>query len=141
MTLGKYCYSFNLSLVEFFNQERRHGILADTITSRCRFLKANKICMSIIIFVLLISVLMSEEKASRVLGIVFCCFVLCWTPFFLLNLVTSVCEVNILKGNRMQILQNLTICLESCTRTEIFSISDRIFRPSVRVLIWIIDLF
>ncbi|XP_023345216.1 5-hydroxytryptamine receptor 1F [Eurytemora carolleeae] len=40
----------------------------------------------------LVSNTVSEDKASRVLGIVFCCFILCWTPFFVMNLVTSVCE-------------------------------------------------
>ena len=33
----------------------------------------------------------SEEKATRVLGIVFFTFVLCWAPFFTLNLVLAAC--------------------------------------------------
>ena len=33
----------------------------------------------------------SEEKASRVLGVVFSTFVFCWAPFFILNLVVGVC--------------------------------------------------
>ncbi|KAK7582115.1 hypothetical protein V9T40_013560 [Parthenolecanium corni] len=33
----------------------------------------------------------TEQKASKVLGLVFFSFVLCWTPFFLLNIVFAVC--------------------------------------------------
>ena len=33
----------------------------------------------------------SEEKASRVLGVVFSTFVVCWAPFFVLNLVLGLC--------------------------------------------------
>ena len=33
------------------------------------------------------SATVSEEKASRVLGVVFSTFVVCWAPFFVLNLV------------------------------------------------------
>ncbi|GFX13241.1 5-hydroxytryptamine receptor 2B [Trichonephila clavipes] len=29
---------------------------------------------------------MNEQKATKVLGIVFFCFVICWTPFFILNI-------------------------------------------------------
>ena len=34
----------------------------------------------------------SEEKATRVLGIVFFTFILCWAPFFTLNIVSSSCS-------------------------------------------------
>ena len=34
---------------------------------------------------------MSEEKASRVLGVVFSTFVICWAPFFIMNLVVVTC--------------------------------------------------
>ncbi|XP_077280812.1 5-hydroxytryptamine receptor 2A [Temnothorax americanus] len=33
----------------------------------------------------------TEEKASKVLGLVFCTFVLCWSPFFLLNIFIAAC--------------------------------------------------
>ena len=33
----------------------------------------------------------SEEKASRVLGVVFCTFVICWAPFFIMNFVVGLC--------------------------------------------------
>ena len=33
----------------------------------------------------------SEKKASRVLGVVFFTFVICWAPFFMMNLVLVVC--------------------------------------------------
>jgi len=33
----------------------------------------------------------SEEKASRVLGVVFSTFVICWAPFFIMNLVVVAC--------------------------------------------------
>ncbi|XP_050431907.1 5-hydroxytryptamine receptor 2C isoform X2 [Adelges cooleyi] len=33
----------------------------------------------------------TEQKASKVLGVVFFTFVLCWSPFFLLNIVFAVC--------------------------------------------------
>ena len=34
----------------------------------------------------------TEQKASKVLGIVFVIFVLCWTPFFIVNILTALCE-------------------------------------------------
>ena len=34
----------------------------------------------------------SEEKATRVLGIVFFTFVICWAPFFTLNLALVACS-------------------------------------------------
>lgn len=34
----------------------------------------------------------NEQKASKVLGVVFFTFVLCWAPFFILNVVTVVCS-------------------------------------------------
>ena len=33
----------------------------------------------------------SEEKASRVLGVVFSTFIICWAPFFIINLVVVSC--------------------------------------------------
>lgn len=33
----------------------------------------------------------SEEKASRVLGVVFSAFIVCWAPFFIMNLVSVAC--------------------------------------------------
>ena len=33
----------------------------------------------------------SEEKASRVLGVVFSAFIICWAPFFIMNLVGVAC--------------------------------------------------
>ena len=33
----------------------------------------------------------AEEKASRVLGVVFTTFIICWAPFFLMNLLLAVC--------------------------------------------------
>ena len=33
----------------------------------------------------------SEEKATRVLGVVFSTFVICWAPFFIMNLVVVLC--------------------------------------------------
>lgn len=33
----------------------------------------------------------SEEKASRVLGVVFSSFIICWAPFFIMNLVQVAC--------------------------------------------------
>jgi len=33
----------------------------------------------------------SEEKASRVLGVVFSAFIVCWAPFFIMNLVQVAC--------------------------------------------------
>ena len=33
----------------------------------------------------------TEQKASKVLGIVFVIFVICWTPFFIVNILTALC--------------------------------------------------
>ena len=35
---------------------------------------------------------LSEEKASRVLGVVFSAFVICWAPFFIMNLLAVFCH-------------------------------------------------
>lgn len=35
----------------------------------------------------------TEQKASKVLGFVFALFVLCWTPFFVVNILTVLCRV------------------------------------------------
>uniref|UniRef100_A0A6P7FQP9 5-hydroxytryptamine receptor 2B-like n=1 Tax=Diabrotica virgifera virgifera TaxID=50390 RepID=A0A6P7FQP9_DIAVI len=35
----------------------------------------------------------NEQKASKVLGIVFFTFVLCWSPFFVLNIFFAVCPL------------------------------------------------
>ncbi|XP_062572246.1 5-hydroxytryptamine receptor 2A-like [Saccostrea cucullata] len=34
----------------------------------------------------------TEQKASKVIGIVFIIFVVCWAPFFVLNIMTPLCE-------------------------------------------------
>ena len=34
----------------------------------------------------------TEQKASKVLGIVFVIFVICWAPFFIVNILTVLCE-------------------------------------------------
>jgi 5-hydroxytryptamine receptor 2 len=33
----------------------------------------------------------TEQKASKVLGVVFFTFVLCWAPFFILNILFAAC--------------------------------------------------
>ena len=35
----------------------------------------------------------SEEKASRVLGVVFSTFVICWAPFFIINLISGYFQI------------------------------------------------
>ncbi|XP_045200212.1 5-hydroxytryptamine receptor 2C-like [Mercenaria mercenaria] len=35
----------------------------------------------------------TEQKASKVLGFVFAIFVMCWTPFFVVNILTVLCKV------------------------------------------------
>lgn len=35
----------------------------------------------------------TEQKASKVLGFVFALFVMCWTPFFVVNILTVLCKV------------------------------------------------
>ncbi|KAG8187969.1 hypothetical protein JTE90_025737 [Oedothorax gibbosus] len=37
---------------------------------------------------------MNEQKATKVLGIVFFCFVVCWTPFFILNIMFAFKDPN-----------------------------------------------
>ena len=34
----------------------------------------------------------TEQKASKVLGFVFVIFVVCWTPFFVVNILTAICK-------------------------------------------------
>ncbi|XP_046365272.1 5-hydroxytryptamine receptor 2C-like [Haliotis rufescens] len=34
----------------------------------------------------------TEQKASKVLGVVFLIFVICWAPFFLVNILTALCK-------------------------------------------------
>lgn len=35
--------------------------------------------------------LANEHKATRVLGVVFACFFICWTPFFFINFLVAFC--------------------------------------------------
>lgn len=37
------------------------------------------------------NVVATEQKASKVLGVVFFTFVFCWAPFFLLNILFAAC--------------------------------------------------
>ncbi|KOB68435.1 Serotonin receptor [Operophtera brumata] len=41
----------------------------------------------------------NEQKATKVLGLVFFTFVLCWAPFFLLNILFASCPACIVPGN------------------------------------------
>lgn len=38
--------------------------------------------------------LASEQKATKVLGVVFFCFFVCWTPFFAMNTVIALCQAH-----------------------------------------------
>jgi hypothetical protein len=38
------------------------------------------------------STVRTEQKASKTLGILFGCFVFCWGPFFIVNILTAICE-------------------------------------------------
>ncbi|EEB13043.1 class A rhodopsin-like G-protein coupled receptor GPR5ht1, putative [Pediculus humanus corporis] len=40
---------------------------------------------------LALNAVQTEQKASKVLGVVFFTFVLCWTPFFILNIIFAAC--------------------------------------------------
>ena len=38
------------------------------------------------------STVRTEQKASKTLGILFGCFVFCWGPFFIVNILTAICD-------------------------------------------------
>lgn len=45
----------------------------------------------------------NEQKATKVLGLVFFTFVLCWAPFFLLNILFASCPACTVPGNFIRI--------------------------------------
>ncbi|KAG5874871.1 hypothetical protein JTB14_035681 [Gonioctena quinquepunctata] len=77
----------------------------------------------------------TEQKASKVLGIVFFTFVLCWSPFFILNILFAVCpDCNVPKDV-------VVVCLwlgyvSSTINPIIYTVFNRTFRAAfIRLLL------
>lgn len=62
-------------------------IIITSVISVCRFLANRQKRQSLAAA----NAVRTEQKASKVLGVVFFTFVLCWSPFFLLNILFAVC--------------------------------------------------
>ncbi|XP_022918963.1 5-hydroxytryptamine receptor 2C [Onthophagus taurus] len=78
----------------------------------------------------------TEQKASKVLGLVFFTFVLCWSPFFILNIINASC------GNECKIPNHVEVfCLwlgyvSSTINPIIYTIFNRTFRAAfIRLLL------
>ncbi|CAB3384348.1 D(2) dopamine receptor isoform X2 [Cloeon dipterum] len=74
---------------------------------------------------------LSEHKASTVLGLVFASFVLCWAPFFVLNVLEAVCPTCASPSPAL-----LTFCLwlgyfSSCINPVIYTVFNRSFRAAL----------
>lgn len=71
----------------------------------------------------------TEQKASKVLGVVFSTFVLCWTPFFILNILFAVCP-------KLPVPDNVVhVCLwlgyvSSTINPVIYTVFNRTFRTT-----------
>ncbi|KAF4528586.1 hypothetical protein B566_EDAN015806 [Ephemera danica] len=78
---------------------------------------------------------LSEHKASTVLGLVFASFVLCWAPFFVLNVLAAVFPSHIDPAPSL-----VSVCLwlgygSSCINPIIYTVFNRSFRSALlRVL-------
>lgn len=73
------------------------------------------------------AVVATEQKASKVLGVVFSTFVLCWTPFFILNILFAVCPELPVPDNVVQVCLWLGY-VSSTINPVIYTIFNRTFR-------------
>lgn len=71
----------------------------------------------------------TEQKASKVLGIVFSTFVLCWTPFFILNILFAVCPECPVPDNVVHVCLWLGY-VSSTINPIIYTIFNRTFRTA-----------
>ncbi|XP_059479032.1 D(2) dopamine receptor isoform X2 [Neocloeon triangulifer] len=74
---------------------------------------------------------LSEHKASTVLGLVFASFVLCWAPFFVLNVLEAACPTCASPSPALP-----TFCLwlgyfSSCINPIIYTVFNRSFRAAL----------
>ncbi|KAK9888413.1 hypothetical protein WA026_000662 [Henosepilachna vigintioctopunctata] len=77
----------------------------------------------------------TEQKASKVLGLVFFTFVLCWAPFFILNILFAACP-------NCNVPENVVVvCLwlgyvSSTINPVIYTVFNRTFRAAfIRLLL------
>lgn len=71
----------------------------------------------------------TEQKASKVLGIVFGTFVLCWTPFFILNMLFAACPSCPVPDNVVDVCLWLGY-VSSTINPVIYTIFNRTFRTA-----------
>ena len=78
-------------------------------------------------------VVRTEQKASKVLGIVFLAFVCCWTPFFLLNVFFIFCPQSHCSTKIPDYCTDLALWLgyiSSTINPIIYTIANRTFRAA-----------
>lgn len=80
----------------------------------------------------------SEQKATKVLGVVFFTFVICWSPFFILNLIDGLLEREILTAwvsNQMMTTFQWLGYISSTINPVIYTVFNRNFRRAFRHLL------
>ncbi|KAL4220680.1 hypothetical protein ACF0H5_021076 [Mactra antiquata] len=72
----------------------------------------------------------TEQKASKTLGIIFASFVLCWAPFFIVNVLTAVCDS--CKFDHLMITTFVWLGYVSSTLNPIiYTVFNRTFRTTI----------
>jgi 5-hydroxytryptamine receptor 2 len=80
------------------------------------------------------NVVATEQKASKVLGLVFFTFVLCWAPFFLLNIFFAACPACSVPGHVVDTFLWLGY-VSSTINPIIYTVFNRTFRGAfIRLL-------
>lgn len=83
---------------------------------------------------LALNVVATEQKASKVLGLVFFTFVLCWGPFFLLNIIFAACPECHVPDNIVDTCLWLGY-VSSTINPIIYTVFNRLFRAAfIRLL-------
>lgn len=76
------------------------------------------------------STVKTEQKASKTLGILFLCFVLCWAPFFIVNILTVLCRTCVF--DRVLITTVLYLgYLSSTLNPIIYTVFNKTFRATM----------
>lgn len=72
----------------------------------------------------------TEQKASKTLGILFGCFVFCWGPFFIVNILTAICDSCTFDHLMVTIFIQLGY-VSSTLNPIIYTVFNRTFRTTI----------